>query len=217
MKDKKGFALMQIARKDIKDLLPSDYNPRQDLTPGDKEYEKLKKSIQEFDYIDPIIWNKRTSTVVGGHQRLKVLKDLGHTEIDVSVVDLPLAEEMALNVALNKVSGDWDTSKLSDLMLELQDMDIDMELTGFDLEEINDLLPIGMESIDTSDEFSLPDGDKEPFQQMTFTLADDQAELIKDVLKKAKNDIIGTETFGNENSNGNALYKVVLEWEEQRT
>ena len=128
---------MQIEKKKILDLLPAGYNPRKDLQPGDKEYENLKKSIQEFDYIDPVIWNEQTGVVVGGHQRLKVLQDLGHTEVDVSVVDMPLEKEMALNVALNKVSGDWDTSKLSDIMLELQDMDIDMELTGFTEKELN--------------------------------------------------------------------------------
>jgi len=156
---------MQIEKKDIKDLLPAEYNPRHDLQPGDKEYEKLKKSIQEFDYVDPVIWNEQTGVVVGGHQRLKVLKDLGHTEVEVSVVDLPLEKEMALNVALNKVSGDWDTSKLSDLMLDLQDMDIDMELTGFDMDEINDLLPDKVED-GLCDEDQVPDVPEEPITKL---------------------------------------------------
>jgi len=156
---------MRIEKKNISDLLPAGYNPRKDLQPGDAEYEKLKRSIQEFDYIDPVIWNQQTRTVVGGHQRLKVLQDLGHTKVEVSVVDLPLGKEMALNVALNKVSGDWDTSKLSDLMLDLQDMDIDMELTGFDMDEINDLLPEKIED-GLCDEDQVPDVPEEPVTKL---------------------------------------------------
>lgn len=73
---------MKIVKKKIEDLRPASYNTRKDLKPGDKEYEKLKRSITEFGYVEPVIWNERTGTVVGGHQRLKVLKDLGYEEID---------------------------------------------------------------------------------------------------------------------------------------
>ena len=67
---------MEIERRKVDELKVAEYNPRKDLRPGDAEYEKLKRSIQEFGYVEPIIWNKRTGTVVGGHQRLKVMKDL---------------------------------------------------------------------------------------------------------------------------------------------
>lgn len=73
---------MQIIKKKIDELKPANYNPRKNLKLGDKEYEKLKKSIKEFGYVEPVIYNKRTGIVVGGHQRLKVLKDLGYEEID---------------------------------------------------------------------------------------------------------------------------------------
>lgn len=73
---------MQIVKKKIDDLKAATYNPRKDLKSRDKEYEKLKRSITEFGYVEPVIWNERTGTVVGGHQRLKVLKDLGYEEID---------------------------------------------------------------------------------------------------------------------------------------
>lgn len=76
---------MKIVKKKIEDLRPASYNPRKDLKPGDKEYEKLKKSITEFGYVEPVIYNKRTGIVVGGHQRLKVLKDLGYEEIDCRI------------------------------------------------------------------------------------------------------------------------------------
>ncbi len=89
-------------------LNPASYNPRKDLKPGDKEYEKLKRSIAEFGYVEPVIWNKTTGNVVGGHQRLKVLLDLGQTEIDCVIVELDDKREKALNLALNKIQGDWD-------------------------------------------------------------------------------------------------------------
>ena len=79
---KKKERKMQIEKIAVAELKAADYNPRKDLQPGDAEYEKLKRSIQEFGYVEPVIWNKRTGIVVGGHQRLKVMKDLGFTEVD---------------------------------------------------------------------------------------------------------------------------------------
>ena len=73
---------MEIERRKVDELKAAEYNPRKDLRPGDAEYEKLKRSIQEFGYVEPVIWNKRTGTIVGGHQRLKVMKDLGYEEVD---------------------------------------------------------------------------------------------------------------------------------------
>ncbi len=130
---------MILQTKSIDELTPSPYNPRVDLQPGEPEYEKLKRSIQEFDYIEPIVWNSMTGNVVGGHQRLKVLKDLGYQEVEVSVVSLSGEKEKALNLALNKISGDWDLPKLKDLLEELTLVDFDMDLTGFDDIDIKDL------------------------------------------------------------------------------
>ena len=130
---------MKIVKKKIEDLRPASYNPRKDLKPGDKEYEKLKKSITEFGYIEPVIWNERTRTVVGGHQRLKVLIDLGYEEIDVVIVDLSVEQEKALNVALNKISGEWDNALLGDLLKDLETTGYDITLTGFDLKEANNI------------------------------------------------------------------------------
>jgi len=87
---------------------PASYNPRIDLKPGDPEYEKLTNSISQFGYIQPLIWNSRTGNLVGGHQRLKILLAKGLTQVEVSVVDLPLDQEKALNLALNKIKGGWD-------------------------------------------------------------------------------------------------------------
>ena len=130
---------MNIEKKNVKDLLPADYNPRKDLKPGDPEYEKLKRSIEQFGYVEPVIWNQRTGCVVGGHQRLKVLIDMGITEVDVVVVDMDADKEKALNIALNKISGEWDTEKLALVIADLQGADFDVSLTGFDPEELDDL------------------------------------------------------------------------------
>lgn len=131
---------MIIETVDIDRLNPAVYNPRKDLKPGDPDYEKLKKSILAFDMVEPLVWNKQTGNLVGGHQRLKILKELGHAETEVSVVDLNETKEKALNLALNKISGEWDFPKLKDILEELDVGDLDIEITGFDLKEIEDLM-----------------------------------------------------------------------------
>jgi len=131
---------MEIQKINAARLNPAAYNPRVDLKPGDKEYEKLKRSIAEFGYVEPVIWNRQTGNVVGGHQRLKVLTDLGHTEIDCVIVDLDLQREKALNIALNKIQGGWDEAKLSSLMAEFDADAFDVSLTGFDADEVDAML-----------------------------------------------------------------------------
>lgn len=130
---------MIIEKIKVEQLIPADYNPRKDLQPGDSEYEKIKRSLEEFGYVDPAIWNKTTGRVVGGHQRLKVLASMGRTEVECVVVELDEEKEKALNVALNKISGDWDKEKLAVLMTDLDAADFDVSLTGFDAAEIDDL------------------------------------------------------------------------------
>ncbi|OFI48832.1 chromosome partitioning protein ParB [Floricoccus tropicus] len=130
---------MDIQKMKLADLKPAKYNPRIELVPGMEEYEKLKKSIEEFGFVDPPIYNKQTGNLVGGHQRVSVAKSLGlYDEIEVSIVDLPLEKEKALNVALNKISGDWENDKLKELLDSLSDDDF--ELTGFSEEEFEELL-----------------------------------------------------------------------------
>ena len=131
---------MRIERISIEKINPAKYNPRKDLQPGDPEYEKLKRSIQEFDIVEPLVWNERTGNLVGGHQRLKILQELGHTEAEVSVVDMDEIKEKALNVALNKISGDWDMDKLKDVIEDLSEQGFDLDLTGFDASELDDIM-----------------------------------------------------------------------------
>lgn len=137
-------------RRKLSDLKVADYNPRKALTPEDSEYQKIKRSIEEFGYVDPIIINE-DGTIIGGHQRCTVLKDLGYEEVDVVVVSLDKQREKALNIALNKITGEWDELKLKDLLLDLDLGDYDISLTGFESEELTDLvdrLAIEPEAID---------------------------------------------------------------------
>lgn len=130
---------MNIQKISIEKLKPAEYNPRKDLKPEDEEYQKIKKSLIEFGYVAPVIVNS-DMTVIGGHQRLKVLKELGYTEIECNVVDLDKAKEKALNIALNKITGEWDNTKLEELLAELKETDIDMDMTGFSFDEVDNML-----------------------------------------------------------------------------
>ncbi|OKP86651.1 adenine methyltransferase [Paenibacillus helianthi] len=125
----------------IEQINAATYNPRIDLKPGDPEYEKLRRSLDEFGYVDPIVWNEQTGNMVGGHQRYKVLvNEQNCTELAVSVVNLDPERERLLNLALNKVSGRWDDEALAQLLSELQEGEADLALSGFDPEEIKELI-----------------------------------------------------------------------------
>lgn len=130
---------LEIQRIETNRLIPATYNPRKDLKPEDDEYKKIKKSILEFGFVSPLVVNK-DMTVIGGHQRLKVLQELGYEEVECIVVDLDKTKEKALNIALNKISGEWDTDKLESLLQELRMDDFDLSLTGFDSDEVDDIL-----------------------------------------------------------------------------
>lgn len=147
---------LEISTLPISAILPADYNPRKDLQPGDAEYEKLKASIEKFGYVELVVVNKRNDyTAISGHQRLKVLADLDIQEIECVVVDLDENQEKALNIAMNKISGEWDEPKLALLIADLQTADFDVNLTGFDTDEIEALLSLGAEREVTDDGFDL--------------------------------------------------------------
>lgn len=129
---------MDIRTIPVSKINPAPYNPRKDLQPGDPEYEKLTRSIETFGVVEPLVWNERTGNLVGGHQRFKVLLARGEVEVTVSVVDLDDQHEKALNIALNKISGDWDEEKLNDLLQELQASNLS-HLSGYDQHEIDKL------------------------------------------------------------------------------
>lgn len=131
---------MDIRKISIEQINPAPYNPRVDLQPGDPEYEKLKRSIEEFGYVEPLVWNEQTGNLVGGHQRFKILQQQGIQEVEVSVVNKNIDKEKALNIALNKISGRWDDEKLSVLLQELEESQVGIEVTGFEKTEFDDLL-----------------------------------------------------------------------------
>ncbi len=160
---------MVIEKKNVSELLPAEYNPRKDLKPGDAEYEKLKRSIEQFGYVEPVIWNKTTGKVVGGHQRLKVLMDIGITEVECVVVEMSVEKEKALNIALNKISGEWDKDKLALLITDLQGADFDVSLTGFEAAEIDSLFKATLQEGIKDDDFDVEEELKKP----TITKAGD--------------------------------------------
>ncbi len=150
---------MHIEELPLSVLQPAPYNPRKPLQPGMPAYERLKRSLTEFELVQPIIWNRTTGHVVGGHQRLRILQERGDATVPCVVVELPLEREKALNVALNnaQVGGDWDQAKLLDLVAELQTLpDFDATLTGFDAADLKHLSfqPVALSPPDDSQEES---------------------------------------------------------------
>jgi len=133
MKDKLQSA--KVVKTHIDKLKMAAYNPRKDLKPSDKEYQKIKASIEEFGYVLFIVVNKDL-TVIGGHQRLKVMKELGYSDIEVTQVDLDKVREKALNLALNKIDGIWDMNMLGDILTDISNSDFDINITGFDEIEV---------------------------------------------------------------------------------
>jgi DNA modification methylase len=164
---------MQIRKILIQKINPAPYNPRKDLKPGDLEYQKLLKSLDEFDCVEPLVWNKRTGNLVGGHQRFKILQARGDREVLCSVVDLPFEKEKALNIALNKISGEWDSRKLGELLDELiREPDFDFEVTGFDIPEATRII----------DDVLAPDD----FDQENFDLASELRSADKPITRRGE-------------------------------
>jgi ParB-like chromosome segregation protein Spo0J len=179
---------MNIKTLKATELKAAAYNPRKDLQPEDAEYQKLRRSIEEFGYVEPIIWNERTGNVVGGHQRLKVLLEQGAEEIECVVVDLEEKDEKILNVLLNKVKGRWDIGKLADLLQELDEAGA-MEVTGFEDWELQSLLMQYDHIKDLMEEdFSDYASDKERDTfVMTFSLPAEARETVESYLQNTEN------------------------------
>ena len=145
----------------VGELKPADYNPRKKLKPGDKEYEKIKNSIEEFGFADPLVVNK-DMTIIGGHQRLTVGMALGYTEVPCAVVDVDKVREKALNIALNKITGAWDENKLAELLEDIQASDFDLGKTGFDPPEIETLFSNVHDKDVKEDDFDVEEELKKP-------------------------------------------------------
>jgi hypothetical protein len=184
-------------------------NPNNPRTIKDDKFFKLVQSLKdlpEMAKVRPVVVNQ-DMVVLGGNMRLKAMKEAGWKEVPVEVVDWDEDKQRQFIIKDNVSGGEWDWEMLANEWdtEELQEWGLD--LPGFDL-NANEL----------GEDFTLPDGDKAPFQQMTFTLADEQAEQIKNAIADIKQteEYKYAETMGNENSNGNALYLIVMQWAEQR-
>lgn len=139
--------MKEIVRMNLAELSPAEYSAREDLQPGDPDYEMLKLSIHEYDLVEPVVWNKTTGNIVSGHQRVKAALELGYSEDNVVVVDLPLEKEKALSLALNKIGGRWDRKKQAALLEELQNCAEEM-LTGFSQDEIERIVEVSNMNVD---------------------------------------------------------------------
>ncbi len=162
---------MQLRTLPITDLKPAPYNPRIELKPGMPGYERLARSLDEFELVQPIVWNEQTGHVVGGHQRLSVLRDRGVTEVPAVVVSLSLEREQVLNIALNNanVGGDWDPSKLVELLSDLDGREnFDATLTGFDADELKNLVLAPGPNFEPETQQDTPEA--EPIVQVTFEI-----------------------------------------------
>jgi len=190
----------------ISSIKPNPSNPR--IIKDDK-FKKLVKSLQDFpemSKVRPIGVNK-DMIVLGGNMRLKAMKEAGWKEAPVEIVDWPEEKQREFIIKDNVGFGEWDWGMIANEWdaVELEEWGVD--IPGFDVNP-NEM----------GEGFSLPEGDKAPFQQMTFTLADEQATVIKNAIAdiKTTEEYKYAETMGNENSNGNALYLIVMQWAEQR-
>ena len=191
---------MELTYKKIEELIPYENNPRK----NDNAVDAVAASIKEFGFKVPVILDA-DNVIVCGHTRYRAAQKIGIKEIPCIMAD-DLSDEQirAFRLADNKTAelAEWDFSLLD---FELENIDMDMSEFGFD--------DISVDEFGT--DFSLPDGDKPPFKQLTFTLAAEQATQIEEILKFAKSNGIADyyDNYGNENGNGNVLFGVVKEWE----
>jgi len=130
-----------LISKKISELSPAKYNPR---TISSDSLGRLTKSLSELGNLQPITWNAKTGNIVGGHQRLKCYSALGKDEVEVWAVWLDEAQEKAANIALNKLSGEFDMPKLKDILEEIDVGEIDVDITGFSLDEISKMMEASM-------------------------------------------------------------------------
>jgi hypothetical protein len=192
---------MNILTLPLSDIHPYEKNPRK----NDNAVDAVAASIRQFGFLVPLVIDQM-HVIVAGHTRYKAAQRLGLKTVPCVVAD-ELSEDQikAFRLADNKVSeaAQWDMD-----LLPLELADIIMPMTDFGFQAISD--------DDYSDQFTLDAGEKKPFQQISITVHDEQARLILEAIKHVYDEKAVTETFGNENHNGNGLYEVVRQWAEQK-
>lgn len=199
--------MRQLIEKNIKDLIPYCNNSR---THSDEQVQQIASSIKEFGFTNPVLIDEQGG-IIAGHGRVMAAQKLKMDEVPtITLSDLSEAQKKAYIIADNKLAlnSGWDEELLRVEFAELTDLGFDLALTGFNLDEI-----IGLD-FDIGDNIEMPklkDGDKEPFQQKTFTLHDEQAAIVDDALTLART-IPLADTGLNENSNGNAIALICEQW-----
>jgi ParB-like chromosome segregation protein Spo0J len=192
---------LKIEQRAVAELIPYASNSR---THSDAQVAQIAASIKEFGWTNPILIDGE-NTIIAGHGRLLAARKLGMDEVPAIILDhLSKAQQRALVIADNQLAlnAGWDFAALENEIRGLDDEGFDLEILGFDDAELQKMLA-DVESIELP---ALADGDREPFQQMTFTLHDEQAEQVKAAMDAAK--AMGPFDSQNENSNGNALARI---------
>lgn len=196
----------EITFKKVNDLIPYINNSR---THDENQVLQIASSIKEFGFTNPILIDE-TDSIIAGHGRLMAAKKLNYDEVPTIILSgLTDTQKRAYIIADNKLAlnAGWDNELLMLELDALKDVDYDLDLTGFSADEINNLL----KNVDGIDFPDLPNGDKEPFQQKTFTLHDEQALIVDNAITLARTNPI-VDTGLNENSNGNALALICEQW-----
>ena len=178
---------MNIQKIKLSMLKPAKYNPRKDLQKDEESYKKIKASIEEFGFVDPLIINK-DFTIIGGHQRYNILLDLGYEEAECVILDLNSKKEKELNLSLNKNSGYWDNDKLKELFDELELTQEELFATGFDMSEIEELNTDFISDL-LEDEFTTTDRQLDKFS-ITFNIPKQHEEKFSNYIKKNGKDFL---------------------------
>ena len=203
--------MLKIVQKPVDKLIPYINNSR---THSDEQIAQIAASIKEFGWTNPILVDGANG-IIAGHGRLMAARKLGYTEVPtIELKDLTETQRKAYIIADNRLAlnAGWDNEMLRLELAEIGDLGFDLELTGFSAEEITEL------QFDDDAEAEMPelkDGDKEPFQEKTFTLHDEQAEIVDNAITLARTNPL-VDTGLNENTNGNALALICHQWLEAR-
>lgn len=197
---------MKIEQIDIEKLIPYAMNAR---THSDAQVAQIAGSIKEFGFNNPVLVDSENG-LIAGHGRVLAARKLGHKDVPcIRLGHLSEGQKKAYILADNRIAlnSGWDLEMLESEMRDLKDLNFDLSELGFDEDELKmiaDVVPLdGMPE--------LPDGDKQPFQQKTFTLHDEQCAVVDDAIMLARTNPL-SDTGINENSNGNALAFICEQW-----